>query len=142
MHGLLDYPVGAVLIAAPWIFGFSDAGDGAAAVPIVIGALILLQSVMTNYELGLLRVLPLRTHLMMDVVLGVLLAISPFVLGFYDEGANAWIPHVVVGLGLIGSGLMTQTPSGTEREMDHRDHMDRVGRTGTPMRPSRERSSR
>jgi len=115
MHGMLDYPVGIVLILAPWIFGFSDVGGAATAVPIVIGVLVLVQSVMTDYELSLVDVLPLRTHLAMDVVAGIVLALSPFVFGFSDEGTNAWLPHVLVGLGLIGSGLMTQPERETGR---------------------------
>jgi hypothetical protein len=115
MHGMLDYPVGIVLILAPWIFGFSDVGGAATAVPIVIGVLVLAQSAMTDYELSLVDALPLRTHLAMDVVAGIVLALSPFVFGFSDEGTNAWLPHVLVGLGLIGSGLMTQPERETGR---------------------------
>lgn len=59
--------------------------------------------------------LPLPVHLGMDVLAGAVLALSPFVLGFSDEGANAWIPHVVAGIGLIGSGLMTQRHRETPR---------------------------
>jgi hypothetical protein len=108
MHGMLDYPVGIVLIAAPWIFGFNDADNSAAyVVPIVIGAVILLQSLITNYEYSVADVIPLSAHLMLDVVAGVVLAVSPFVFGFSDEGTNAWLPHVIVGIGLVLSGLMT-----------------------------------
>ena len=116
---MLDYPVGIVLIAAPWIFGFSD--DGAAAtVPIVIGALVIVQSLVTDYELSVVDLLPLPLHLTVDVVAGVVLAASPWVFGFADEGANAWIPHLVVGLGLIASGLMTQQHRETPRVPRHR----------------------
>jgi hypothetical protein len=124
MHGMLDYPAGLLLIAAPWIFGFSDVGGAAQAVPMVVGALILLQSLITDYELSVADVLPLRTHLSMDVVLGAFLALSPVVFGFTDEGANAWLPHVVAGIGLIGSGLLT------------RSHRETAPRRGTRPRPA------
>jgi hypothetical protein len=114
MHGMLDYPAGVVLIAAPWIFGFSDV-EKAAAVPIIVGVVVILQSLITDYELSLANLLPLPAHLGMDIVAGAALALSPFVLGFSDEGANAWIPHVVAGIGLIGSGLMTQHRRETRR---------------------------
>jgi hypothetical protein len=114
MHGMLDYPAGALLIAAPWIFGFSDVED-AAAVPIVVGVVVLLQSLITDYEPSVANVLPLPAHLGMDIIAGAALALSPFVLGFADEGANAWIPHVVAGIALIGSGLMTQHHRETPR---------------------------
>jgi len=122
MHGILDYPVGIVLIAAPWIFGFSDVGGAAVAVPIVIGALVILQSLITNYELSIADILPLSAHLAMDAVLGAFLALSPWIFGFSDEGANAWVPHVVVGVAMIGSALMTRTYRETEPRRGTRAH--------------------
>ena len=108
VHGMLDYPTGLLLIAAPFVFGFADAGAAAVGIPVVLGVMILLQSLITNYELSLVNLLPLVMHLASDVVGGVVLATSPFLVGFADEGVSAWLPHVVVGLGLILSGLLTQ----------------------------------
>jgi hypothetical protein len=108
VHGLLDYPVGIALIAAPWIFGFSDVGGAAVSVPIVIGGLILLQSLITDYEYSVENALPLPLHLAADVVAGAVLAASPWIFGFSDEGLNAWLPHLLVGIALIASGLLTQ----------------------------------
>lgn len=108
MHGMLDYPAGALLILAPWIFGFSDVGGAAVAVPIVLGVAIILQSLLTDYELSLVDLIPLPGHLAVDVVAGVFLAASPWLFGFSDEDANAWVPHLVAGIGLAAAGLMTQ----------------------------------
>ena len=105
---MLDYPTGLLLIAAPVLFGFTDAGAAAVAIPVALGVMILLQSLITNYELSVLNLLPLVMHLAADVVGGVVLATTPFLIGFADEGVHAWLPHVVVGLGLILSGLLTQ----------------------------------
>src|SRR4051812_10763828 len=107
-HAMLDYPLGVVLILAPWIFGFSDVGGAAVALPIIVGALAIGQSLITDWELSLANLLPLPMHLTMDVLAGVILAVSPFVFGFSDEGVNAWLPHLIVGLGLIAAGLLTQ----------------------------------
>ena len=108
-HAMLDYPLGLVLIAAPWIFGFADDGGMAVAAPIIVGVLMIGQSLFTDWDLSLARVIPLRTHLSMDVIAGIFLAASPFIFGFSDQGTNAWLPHVLVGVGLIGAGLMTRT---------------------------------
>lgn len=108
MHAMLDYPLAAVLIASPWIFGFDDEGGAAVAVPVAIGAIALLQSLITDWELSLADIIALPMHLRMDMLAGVVLAASPFVFGFSDEGSEAWIPHVVFGLGLLGAGLMTR----------------------------------
>jgi hypothetical protein len=123
MHAMLDYPLGIVLILAPWIFGFSDVGGAAVTVPIVVGALMIAQSLITDWELSLADILPLPMHLTMDVLAGAVLAVSPFVFGFSDEGTNAWLPHVVVGVGLIGAGLLTQ-----RRRADQRDSARRGAR--------------
>jgi hypothetical protein len=49
----------------------------------------------------------MRTHLMADAGLGVLLAVSPWLFGFADEGTNAWLPFVAIGLGEIASAATT-----------------------------------
>src|SRR3954470_7935996 len=115
MHGMLDYPAGLLLIVSPWIFGFSDVGGAATTVPIVIGVLVLVQSRMTDYELSLVDVLPLPAHLMMDVLAGIVLAASPWIFGFADEGTAAWLPHLVFGLGLIAAGPRAQRGPETAR---------------------------
>src|SRR3954452_17985919 len=117
MHARLDYPLGVVLILSPWIFGVSDVSGSAGTVPIVIGALAIVQSVVTDWELSVADVIPLPVHLMTAVAAGIVLAASPFVLGFSDEGTNAWLPHVVFGLGLLGAGLMTQRVRETPRDV-------------------------
>jgi hypothetical protein len=114
MHGRLDYPAGILLIAAPWIFGFSDI-DAARNVAIVIGALVIVQSLMTDYEFSIADVLPLSAHLTMDVLAGIVLAASPWISGFADEGTAAWLPHLVFGLILLAAGLMTQRERETAR---------------------------
>lgn len=108
LHGIIDYIVGVALIAAPWIFGFSDVGGAAVTIPIVVGIAILVQSILTDYEAGVIKVIPFRTHLTMDAVLGAFLLLSPFLFGFTDDGLNAWLPHVIVGAGELAVVAMTR----------------------------------
>ncbi len=109
VHGMLDYLVGALLIAAPWLFGF-DRGGAETWVPVVLGAGVILYSLMTDYELGAVRRLPMPTHLALDMGGGALLAVSPWLFGFSDV---VWTPHLLVGLIEIGTAMMTQrVPSG------------------------------
>ena len=65
IHGYLDYLVGLVLIASPWLFGFADGGPEQW-IPIILGVAALTYSLMTNYELGAVRVIPMPVHLMLD----------------------------------------------------------------------------
>ena len=110
-HAPLDYIVGAALIAAPWIFMFSD-HVAATVVPIALGIGLISYSLFTNYELGVWKVAPMAVHNLIDVVAGTLLAASPWIFGFADESANVWLPHVVVGLAAIFLGLTTVQQGG------------------------------
>jgi hypothetical protein len=128
MHAMLDYPLAVVLIASPWIFGFSDVGGAAVAIPITIGALALGQSLITDWDLSVARIVPLPIHLTLDALAGIVLAISPFVFGFSDEGTNAWLPLVVFGVGMLSAGLLTQrspeTPPAARRTTSPRTTPD------------------
>jgi hypothetical protein len=105
-HAPLDYIVGVALIAAPWIFQFSDV-SAAAVVSIVLGIGLIAYSLLTDYELGVWKVAPMAVHNVIDVVAGGFLAASPWIFGFADESANVWAPHVIVGLAAVFLGLTT-----------------------------------
>jgi hypothetical protein len=109
VHGLLDYPVGLALLAAPNLFGFAHADGPAVVIPRIIGALILVQSVVTRYELGLFKLLPMKGHLLNDYLAGALLAASPWIFGFAGGPANLWMPHLCVGLFILITTAMTRT---------------------------------
>jgi hypothetical protein len=110
-HAPLDYIVGAVLIAAPWIFQFSDIG-AATVVSITLGVGLIAYSLFTNYELGVWKVAPMAVHNLIDIAAGALLAASPWLFSFADEGANAWVPFVVIGVAAIFLGLTTKQAGG------------------------------
>jgi hypothetical protein len=107
IHAVMDYIVGILLIAAPWIFGFSDI-PAAKWTAIVVGVLLLLMSAVTDYEGGGVKMLPMRIHLIMDVIAGVFLAASPWLFHFSDD---VYLPHLIVGILEIGAGLMTERSS-------------------------------
>jgi hypothetical protein len=103
-HAPLDSIVGGALIAMPWIFRFSDV-TAATVVSVVLGVGLIAYSLVTDYELGVWKVAPMAVHNLIDVVAGAVLALSPWLFGFADEGANTWLPLVVVGLAAIFLGL-------------------------------------
>ncbi|MCE3258769.1 MAG: hypothetical protein K0S12_410 [Bacteroidetes bacterium] len=120
VHGVLDYLMSVVLIASPWIFGFAN-GTLAQHVPMVLGAIMLLMSICTNYELGLVKALSMRMHLTADFVSGLLLAVSPWLFDFYEE---VYLPHLILGLAEIGASLMTeQTPYTHTTTHGHSKHL-------------------
>lgn len=105
IHGMLDYGMGILLIIAPWLFGFY-AGGVESWLPIVLGAGVIVYSLVTDYELGVTKMLSMPAHLWLDGIGGALLAASPWLFGFSD--VIVW-PHLVVGLLEIGAALMTET---------------------------------
>jgi len=110
-HGYLDYIMGALLIAAPWIFDFAD-GSAAQWVPILLGAGAIIYSLMTDYEMGVSPQISMRVHLTLDMISGLVLALSPWVFGFADR---VWEPHLILGILEIGASLMTKQVPGSER---------------------------
>jgi hypothetical protein len=108
-HGVIDYLMGALLILAPYLLGFAD-GTAAQWIPQVVGAALIGASLLTDYELGVVRVIPMPVHLFLDVAAGALLAVSPWLFGFADR--VAW-PHLILGLLEIGMGLTTSTTPAT-----------------------------
>jgi hypothetical protein len=103
-HGIMDYLVGALLIAAPFVLDF-DRGGAETWVPMVVGAVIILQALMTNFEVGMFRVMPMRMHLTMDYLIGIFLAASPWIFNF-DE--YVYMPHLVVGIMIVLEAMMTR----------------------------------
>jgi hypothetical protein len=122
---MLDYLVGALLIAAPWLFDF-DRGGAETWVPVLLGASAIVYSLFTDYELGVVRRLSMPTHLMLDLGSGILLALSPWLFGFSDY---VWEPHLIVGLIEIGTSLMTRRVPDTGHRAAHHGAAHAGGRT-------------
>ena len=76
---------GVLIIAAPWLFGFSDVSD-AKAICIVVGIVMLLAGAMTQWRLFLVKLIPLRMHFGTDLLIAAVLILTPFIFGFSDEG--------------------------------------------------------
>ncbi|HEY0031878.1 MAG TPA: SPW repeat protein [Devosia sp.] len=104
VHGIIDYIVGVLLILVPFILGFAD-GTAAQWVPIILGLGALVYSLLTRYELGVAKVIPMPVHLGLDIASGLLLAASPWLFGFADR---VWLPHLVVGIAEIVIAALTQ----------------------------------
>lgn len=116
IHGYLDYIMGATLILLPLIL---DMPSGAAStIPVVLGAGVIVYSLITDYELGLLKILAMKTHLMIDLAGGVFLIASPWMFGFADE--TFWL-FLILGVLEIGASLLTDKQPSYESHPDHRE---------------------
>ncbi len=107
-HGVMDYLSGGMLLSAPRLLGLTDVPASARAFRLAGGGAAL-YSLLTDYELGAVRVLPMPVHLAMDAASGALLASSPWLFGFASEGPRHWVPHVIAGATEILAAATTKT---------------------------------
>ena len=96
VHGVMDLMTAGTLLAAPRLFQLEDV-PRAASILRMAGGGAAVYSMMTDYEFGVVKVLPMSAHLAMDAASGALLASSPWLFGFADNGPRYWLPHTLVG---------------------------------------------
>ena len=106
-HAVISYSVSALLLAAPELLRLKEA-PAAALVPRAAGATALSYSLLTDFELGVRRMLPLRAHLALNAAGATLLAAAPWVLGFAARGRRFWMPHVAAGGGVLGVAALSR----------------------------------
>jgi hypothetical protein len=106
LHAALEPLMAVVIIAAPWIFGFSDT-DSATVVCVLVGVTMLLVGSMTDWRMSLMRLIPLRMHMAGDLALAAILLLSPLVFGFADEGGPTRFMVIVGALEAL-TALMTR----------------------------------
>jgi hypothetical protein len=111
VHGVLDYAMGALLLALPFVLGL-DRGAPEAWVPMALGAAVIAYSLLTDYELGVARRIGMPVHLWLDALGGVLLAASPWLFGF---DTHVWVPHLALGLLELAVASLTNTIPSYER---------------------------
>ena len=107
-HGILDYLSVGAMIAVPRALGW-----GRDVTRLLTGAAVgtLGYSLLTRYELGLFKVLPMTAHLTFDGMSGLLFCGAPLI--FPEEDAAVTGSLAAFGLFEIGAALSTRTePSG------------------------------
>lgn len=83
-HGAIDYLIGIALIISPWLFQFDNLSDSATYTMVLVGSIILLVSLMTNYPLGVIRILPFPIHGIIELIGTAMLLVSPWLMGFVN----------------------------------------------------------
>jgi hypothetical protein len=99
VHGVLDYPLAAILIAGPLVLDFDY--KAATVIALVLGGAAAVLAVGTNWATGIVKVIPPLLHGYVDVLATVALIVLPFAVGF-SYRTNALLFYVIVG----GAGLL------------------------------------
>src|SRR3954463_13095976 len=99
VHGVLDYPLAAVLIVLPLVLDFDDDAAKWIAFALGIGAAVL--AVATAWPTGIVKIIPPLLHGYADTLVTLALIVLPFAVGFSDR-TPALLFYVIVG----GAGLV------------------------------------
>ncbi|MBN8879997.1 MAG: hypothetical protein J0I32_20800 [Sphingobacteriales bacterium] len=104
IHGLLDYIYAIALIVVLWVNNFSIYTD-APWVMLVAEICIVIFSLLTKYEKGYIRLISMKIHLWLDILVGALLIMTPYLLNFEQD---AKLPYTVMGALIILLALLTK----------------------------------
>jgi hypothetical protein len=104
-HAVLDYAVAGTLLAAPWLFGFSD-NKVARANSVISGAAVLGLSLMTRYPLGAAKLVPFPVHGVIETLAAAANTAAPWLMGF-SRNKRATTTHVAAGLATLAVVALT-----------------------------------
>jgi len=105
VHGILDYPLAAVLIVLPLVLSFDDAAAKWIAFAFGIGAAVL--AVGTAWPTGIVRIIPPLLHGYADISVTAALIVLPFIVGFSDH-TTALVFYLAVGAAGLVATLLTR----------------------------------
>ncbi|MDY8137432.1 hypothetical protein [Aquimarina sp. 2201CG5-10] len=99
IHAFLDYPVAIALIALPFLLGLGNSSSLAFSISLVVGIAAFILTLLTDHELGAIRVIPYKFHLIVDLLVGILFVLVPFILAF--KGVDAYYYWIIGGSVLL-----------------------------------------
>src|SRR3954470_8201369 len=103
-HAIADYAVAGTLIVVAAVVGGSTE---AVAAGVVIGIVVLVVSMLTQYPLGVIKVLPFTIHSAGDYLAAALLIVAPFALSFNDSDSGLAAFYVAGGIAVLAVSLIT-----------------------------------
>lgn len=128
LHAIADYAVAITLIGVALVVGGTTKAVGAG---VVIGAVVLVVSLLTRYPLGVIKVLPFKVHSAGDYLAAALLVASPFALGFASSDGGLTILYIGAGVAVLGVSLITNYQYGPQARVPAVDDRVFVAGSGT-----------
>ena len=110
VHGAIDYGMAPALALAPELFRMKD-GKSASLPPRVAGVTGAVAAALSDQDLAVRRVMPMKAHLALDAATGLALAVAPWIGGSAKKGTRHWLPHAIVGAEELALALTTRTGS-------------------------------
>jgi len=122
MHGILDYSIVFLLSIAPYLFDMNEDSIHCRLL-MVTGLLLLLSSLLTDFEFFLVKVFSFKTHLKIDFILGSFLAISPLI---FNLSGNSILPHIILGITVMALSLITKTGKEESKENTIQEELQEI----------------
>jgi hypothetical protein len=105
VYGVLSYIIAFAMMASPWLFGTVHVSSAAFLLPLYIGWLQLIMAIFVDNETGFVKQFPMQISLAVDVFMGFIILVSPWLWGFSHR---AFLPQVILGGGLLLLGILTK----------------------------------
>jgi hypothetical protein len=102
VHGIIDILVCVFLLASPLIFGFTGTF---AVFTYALGAAHLAPTVLTDFEMGLAKIIPVSIHELVEFIVAVALIILAYTL--FNNNADGKLYYVILGNCLLLTWLVT-----------------------------------
>lgn len=110
-HGYLDYITVVIFLLAPSLLGLSGLP---AMIAYGLAAIHLVLTLATDFPSSLFKIIPFKLHGWLERLVGPLLIVLPFILGFSND-AVARNFYILIGIVIIVVGIFTNY-KGTDQE--------------------------
>ena len=102
IHGIIDYLVVLFLFVSPGFFHFAGL---LSIFTYALGAVHLLLTILTNYPLGIIKVLPVSLHATVELLVGIVLIVLAYTLFKTDQYGTIF--YVIFGTVVLLTWLVT-----------------------------------
>jgi hypothetical protein len=103
VHGVLDYLTGVIFLVLPRLLGWEQPETWLMS---ILGVSVIVYSLITRYELGVIKWIPMPVHLILDLLGGLLLIAAPF-LFFQNEEPSVRTWYLILGVFELGASLFS-----------------------------------
>ncbi len=102
IHGTLDYITVAVFALAPSVLGLTGT---VALISYALAVIHLAMTVLTDMPLGIVKIIPLKLHALVELVVGPVLVVGALALPMLFSGGQAFF--VVAGVAILAVWLLS-----------------------------------
>ena len=102
IHGFIDLLVVVFLLASPSYFGFTGV---LATFTYALAAVHLILTILTNYTVGIFKVIPLTIHGSIEFIVGIALIVLAYTL--FKDNADGKLYYVILGTVVLLTWLVT-----------------------------------